>query len=89
MPPTRRSGPRHRGRPDTNTRGQGNADASVLPTVRALILPATGRRRMDAAVVLRCEFCRRSHLHRGYRLNGAVRESGCWPKREYVLAVAA
>jgi hypothetical protein len=59
----------------------------ALPVARALLLPRTGRRRMDVAVVLRCVFCRRAHLHRGNDLDGAVRESGCRPARDYLLAV--
>lgn len=67
---------------------QGNANPRALPTARAMVFPATGRRTMDAAVVTRCPHCGRGgHLHRGVRLNGAVRESGCNPAREYVLAV--
>lgn len=88
MPWTDESGPRHRGRPDTTKpQPQRNAHAQLLPMARALLLPRSGRRSLDAAVVLKCCYCRRSHLHRGFDLNGAVRESGCSPRREYVLVV--
>lgn len=86
---TDESGPHHRGRPATTTyqQGQSNAAAAEVPTARALLFPATGRRIFDAAVVTCCPWCRRSHLHRGAHLNGAVRESGCQPSREYLLVV--
>lgn len=87
MPQTRRSGPRPGSRPDTTIEPQGNRRAASLPTARALLLPRAGRRGMDAAVVMRCPLCRRSHLHRGYRLDGAVRKSGCRSSREYILVV--
>jgi hypothetical protein len=65
------------------TRGRGS-----LPAARALLLPATGRRNLHAAVVLRCPYCRRSHLHRGgSQLASSVRSSGCNPSREYILKV--
>jgi hypothetical protein len=80
---------------DAERRSGGNGAASKqadettasLPAARALLLPATGRRHWDVAIVLRCPWCHRSHLHRGGRLNGAVRASGCNPAREYQLAV--
>jgi hypothetical protein len=88
VPLTRRSGPRPGSRLDTTmTYRQGNPDALELPTARARLYPATGRRTLDAAVVPRCPWCRRTHFHRGARLDGAVRESSCSPRREYVLAV--
>lgn len=90
MSQTRRSGPRHRGRPDiTFTQAQGNQTVADLPTAPALLLPRTGRRTMDAAVVTRCPWCAGTHLHRGLDLNGAVRDSGCVPAQAYQLAVAA
>jgi hypothetical protein len=66
---------------------QRNPQPPALPTARALLLPAAGRRGQDAAVVTLCPWCRRTHLHRGHQLDGAVRESGCRPARDYVLAV--
>ncbi|MEU8608769.1 hypothetical protein AB0C29_12295 [Actinoplanes sp. NPDC048791] len=69
------------------TTQQRNPEQPALPTVRALLFPATGRRTLDTAVVTRCPWCCRTHLHRGADLNGAVRESGCRPARDYVLAV--
>jgi hypothetical protein len=67
--------------------GRPRGSVALLPTARALLLPPSGRRQLAAAVVLRCPHCRRSHLHRGGKLNASVRWSGCRPAREYVLAV--
>jgi hypothetical protein len=87
MTQIRRSGPAQ-GRPDTTYNlPQGSPASTPLPTAEALLLPRTGRRTMDAAVVLRCVYCKRSHLHRGYKLNGAVRPAGCHRALEYVLLV--
>jgi hypothetical protein len=87
MTQTDESGPRHRGRPHNHTEAQGNGRQLDLPTAGALLLPAAGRRSLDAVVVPRCPWCSDSHLHRGLHLDGAVRESGCVPAREYLLAV--
>jgi hypothetical protein len=76
------------------TPGAGQApggSSKVIATTVAivnLILPPAGKRRMAVAVV-RCPFCRRPHLHRGYRLPGAMRRPSCSGRRQYVLEVAA
>lgn len=90
MPQTERSGPHHRGRPGTTfTEAQGNPIPASVPTAVAMLVPATGRRQFDVAVVTRCPWCLAGHVHRGNHLDGAVRESGCRPAREYQLAVTS
>jgi hypothetical protein len=88
----RKGGSRHRNRPAIRTITQTNSNASgqVLPMARALLFRACGRRTLDVVVVTRCPHCGRGgHLHRGTNLDGAVRQSGCSPRREYLLAVVA
>jgi hypothetical protein len=64
VPQTRRSGPRHRGRPDNTTTAENTADEPRLPRARALAgLPCRGRR-LVLVMVLTCPVCSGSHSHR-------------------------